>query len=619
MNREILLIEPNYKNKYPPMGLMKIATYYKMQGDRVTFFKGDLKELVLNDIYEKLLFQLYSNDNTIFWEKLKPDIINYIKKGSKASLENLKEFTTSSIVLDLFSYYRKFYLNGSYFLPEHRKYDRVGITTLFTFHWNITIETINFAKELCKNIDDVMVGGVLASILPKEVEQATGIKPFVGTISTAGVLDDNDIIVDTLPLDYSILEEIDYDYPAKNAYYAYTTRGCVNKCKFCAVPRLEPNYTDYLPVISQIDIANKRFGEKKDLLLMDNNILASDKLEDIIGEIKKAGFDKKTKFTQPNLFEIAIENLKSDYNDKGYIRNIVKQYRAIIEKYSVEEIQDIYDILEENNLLDFHTATKENILDTYEDVKDIFEKFYKVSPKTRYVDFNQGIDARLINKTNMKLLAEIPIRPVRIAFDSWKLEKKYTKAVKTAVACGHKHLSNYLLYNYLDKPEDLYYRLKLNVDLCDELDANIYSFPMKYHPIEDPKYFSNRNYIGKHWNRKFIRTVQAVLNSTKGKIGTGKSFFEKAFGSNIDEYFKLLYMPEAMIIYRMHFENNGLTDSWWGKYSALTDEEKDIINPIIHTNIFNDIDNLGLDSKLLDVLYYYKIKREDAEKEIRGK
>ena len=45
MNRKVLLVEPNYKNKYPPMGLMKLATYYRQSGDDVRFFKGDLRDL----------------------------------------------------------------------------------------------------------------------------------------------------------------------------------------------------------------------------------------------------------------------------------------------------------------------------------------------------------------------------------------------------------------------------------------------------------------------------------------------------------------------------------------------------------------------------------------------
>ena len=36
----ILLVEPDYDNKYPPIGLMKIATYYKSKGDYVEFYKG---------------------------------------------------------------------------------------------------------------------------------------------------------------------------------------------------------------------------------------------------------------------------------------------------------------------------------------------------------------------------------------------------------------------------------------------------------------------------------------------------------------------------------------------------------------------------------------------------
>ena len=53
---------------------------------------------------------------------------------------------------------------------------------------------------------------------------------------TSVVGDDNDINVDELPLDYDILEQVDYKYPAGDNYFAYTTRGCPNHCSFCAVP-----------------------------------------------------------------------------------------------------------------------------------------------------------------------------------------------------------------------------------------------------------------------------------------------------------------------------------------------------------------------------------------------
>lgn len=617
MSRKVLLVEPNYKNKYPPMGLMKIATYYRNLGDEVTFFKGDLRDLVLDDTYEDLKAQLYANDSSIFWEKYKPHICMYLKKGVKDEFDQIPLANENVIIKSLLKYYRKYFYNKDYFLPENRKYDRVGITTLFTFYWDITIETINFAKKLCKTPDGVMVGGVMATILADRVEEATGIRPYKGTLSKPGILDDNDMVIDTLPLDYSILEEIDYKYPASDGYLAYMTRGCINKCAFCAVPKLEPEYKSYLPIAEQVRWASEKFGGKKDLLLLDNNVLASCQFNQIIDEIKNAGFTADAMFVEPNMFEVAVKNLREGYNEKAYIKRVVREYKMLIKKMG-SKIQDIYDLLESNYLLEPYTAKKEAILETYEKVKPYFEEIYsKKRPRKRFVDFNQGIDSRLITDENMEKLFEIPIRPVRIAFDHWKLHETYEKSVRTAVEHGHSNLSNYVLYNFKDKPVELYKRLRLNVDLCEELGVSIYSFPMKYHPIEDPEYFSNRDYIGEHWNRKFIRTIQAVLNSTKGKVGKGLSFFEKAFGADEKEFEKLLYMPEAMIIYRLYFEEVGITQKWWDCFCSLSEEQLSQAKEIIHTNIFDSYEETISDPKVLELLSYYRITRDDAEKAMR--
>lgn len=630
MNRKVLLIEPNYKNKYPPMGLMKIATYYRMQNDDVRFYKGDMKSLAVQLICEDLIEHLEIVYPEIFWKEYYPVLFQFIKIGKYSILEDCDVFASDD-VLDIVKEFRKRYRDKEYFTKP--RFDKVGITTLFTFYWDITIDTINFAKQLCKKEEDVMVGGIMSTLLPDEVYEATGIHPFEGLLDKPGAIDPGDsLIIDQLPLDYSILDEIDYVYPANNAYFAYMTRGCVNKCKFCAVPRLEPEYCDYISLKEQIKITNERFGTQRDLLLLDNNVLASKCYEEIIEEIKECGFGQGATYSAPNEYEITIKNLQDSYNDRAYIRKAVKIYMDIVDRLKDEdERSNLYMKFEEKHCLYHYTATKEAILDLDEVVRPLYEKTHKPSKKKRIVDFNQGIDSRLITPENMSKLAEVNIYPLRIAFDHWKLHDIYEKSVKTAVKSGIRNLSNYLLYNFEDKPEELYYRLEMNVKLCEELDASIYSFPMKYHPINDPEFFMNRDYIGKHWNRKFIRAVQAVLNSTKGKIGRGKEFFEEAFGSDINEFHKILWMPETFIIYRRQYDAKlraklaekykshsdkdcDLANEWWDKFNGLSSEKKERAKEIIAHNKFKDGEYQCDDAEIEAVLWYYKTTRNDAEK-----
>jgi len=367
--------------------------------------------------------------------------------------------------------------------------------------------------------------------------------------------------------------------------------------------------------------------------------LASEYYPQIIQEIIDCGFSKGAKFKQPNLLEIAIRNLNDEVNDRAYI---LKSWRLIQEFYESLKGEDSYAvncIREKYHIDKFLTSTKENLIAAYDEIKPLYEKHHQPGlGRLRFVDFNQGLDARLFTPEKAELLGKTAIRPVRIAFDNIKTEKKYVEAVKMCVKAGIKDFSNYLLYNFDDRPDDLYNRLRINVDLCDELNISIYSFPMKFHPIRktdemDEDYSHNRDYIGVHWNRKYIRAIQAILNSTKGKIGRGTSFFHKAFGSNLDEYHKLLEMPERLLIYRFFFEwlsteaaiaignkkfghsfESISTQAWWNCYceckKAISPAEWESVKLFIHTNDFDSSSDRFTNPLIIKLLSFYENNRK---------
>jgi len=643
VKKKALLIEPNYSNKFPPVGLMKIATYFRNKPEwEVVFYKGDLKAFVIERIIEHLVSDLMDNDTSdINWHIYKDILTEFVKTRKKEHLEKLplENTDTAPLLLSYINEAKDYYWKGTW---EHNpEWDYVGVTTLFTFYWDITVETINFAKKLVKDTNNLMVGGVLASIQPIELEKATGIKPHIGILGPGGIDPDDTQNIDELELDYSILDEIDYQYDMSNAYYRYTTRGCIRHCPFCAVPTLEPKYQSYIPLKCTIDKVNELYGAQKDLLLMDNNVLASEDFPKIIQEIIDSGFGKGSLFVQPDLLAISIRNLNNHVNDRAYTKKSWKLIQDFYDSIKGEDSFLVYQIREKYHIEKFLTSTRENLIEAYNELKPIYEKHRKPGKgKMRFVDFNQGVDARLFTTEKVNLLSKIAIRPLRIAFDDLKTEQKYCEAIRMSVRAGMKDFSNYLLYNFHDHPDDLYKRLEINVNLCDELGVSIYSFPMKYHPIRktddmDLDYSHNRDYIGKYWNRKYIRAIQAVLNSTKGKIGRGTSFFKKAFGSDIEEYRKLLEMPETMIIYRFFYEwlgtkaaheiakkilgsdtiCNRSVSAWWTDFErcrlSLPEEQWNLVLDYIHKNNFDDVELHFNDKCILKLLTHYSNSRKE--------
>ena len=141
-------IEPNYKNKYPPIGLMKISSYFKSKGDYVFFSKGLLPH----------------GDVAMF--------------------------------------------------------DKVFITTLFTFDFDICVDTIRYYIEIV-GTERVFVGGIAATIMPQNFANAIpGVNILTGQLTSSSILGyDDNINIDILELDYDILWDIAYEYPASDSYF----------------------------------------------------------------------------------------------------------------------------------------------------------------------------------------------------------------------------------------------------------------------------------------------------------------------------------------------------------------------------------------------------------------
>ncbi|MBM7616162.1 hypothetical protein [Alkaliphilus hydrothermalis] len=527
----ILLVEPDYKNKYPPMGLMKISSYHKSRGDYVLFYKGKL-------------------NNSRIW-------------------------------------------------------DRIYITTLFTFDYKKVVDTINFYKSQVTSLDNIYVGGIMASILYKDLSNDTGLQNIlVGRLTYSEMIGfDDNVNIDQLPLDYDILNDIQYKYPAGDNFFAYTSRGCVNKCSFCAVPFLEGKLDITNDIRTQISTIRDKYGDKRNLLLLDNNILGlkEEELEKIVNDLNELGFVKEPNYVKPLKVDVLVKAYYRHIEEGRSPINIMTEFSLFLHKLQEKKLSKSNRKIIKDIISDIGTIYEDEIqciLDNYDKIREIEKKYSYKIPVQRYVDFNQGLDARELTEDKMKILSRLPIRPFRIAYDDISFTDIYTRALTLAHKYDASEFSNYILYNYNDKPEDLYKRLEKNLELSEEFNKHIYSFPMKYEAINQ----KSRTYVGVYWNKHYLKIIKAILNVSKGVFGGDRSFFEKAFGKNIEEYYEILSMPKDLVTYRMYFEKIGVTAQWKKLYNGLTINEK-----IELINLVSNGDYDSNNKKLIHIMPYYKI------------
>jgi len=135
------------------------------------------------------------------------------------------------------------------------------------------------------------------------------------------------------------------------------------------------------------------------------------------------------------------------------------------------------------------------------------------------VDFNQGLDARLVTEEVAHGLKDLRIPTIRLAYDFPSMRESVRKAVAFLREAGLtnrrvRHICSYVLYNYKDKPEDLFERVR------DLLAWGVAAYPMRYQPLSGEYAFEKDSYVSPEWTPKELDMVAAA----RRVIGYGGAF-----------------------------------------------------------------------------------------------
>lgn len=303
------------------------------------------------------------------------------------------------------------------------KPSKIYITSLFTYSWKPVHEAIEFYHSEFPDVP-IIAGGIYATLMPQNIKRAF---PFVKI--HLGLHPDAENMFPA----YHLLKQVD-KWKGWDRSIVFTSRGCIRKCPFCVVPRLEGRMKDKKPSIMDLIHPNH-----KKVTIWDNNFLASPYAKSMLKELGDHGIE---------------------------------------------------------------------------------------------ADFNQGLDARLMDEETAGLLADVKSKTIHMAYD-WPWEGPYIqKAIDLLGDAGYnrKNLIFYMLYNFFDEqhkkgdtPADFLLRLK------NLMEWGASSYPMRYIPLDS---LEKNKYVSPLWSQQQLEMVAKA----RRVIGFGGSFVPyKAFISKIED------------------------------------------------------------------------------------
>lgn len=274
--------------------------------------------------------------------------------------------------------------------------DEIKVTSLFTWAWRPVWEAVAFYRALFPRAK-VSLGGIYATLMPDHAHDSGAHEVVTGLTHEAE---------DLMP-DYELVPEW---HRKRAASIMFSHRGCIRRCDFCAVPRLEGK-----PFQSRQSngIGHLIHENHKRVILWDNNVLGEAHWRDLFAELR----------------ELDVE-----------------------------------------------------------------------------IDFNQGLDARLVTEEVALQLTNFRMPTIRFAYDFPGMRKGMARAVENLRAAGLSprrlsHICCYVLYNYRDTPEDLFERVR------DLLAWGIAAYPMRYQPLTGDQALEKDTYVSPNWTVEELNMV----------------------------------------------------------------------------------------------------------------
>lgn len=132
--------------------------------------------------------------------------------------------------------------------------------------------------------------------------------------------------------------------------------------------------------------------------------------------------------------------------------------------------------------------------------EDVFQELEEANLE---IDFNQGIDARLIDIKVVERLKRLKIPIVRLAYDTLGIREYLKSAIDLLKEAGFsgRRILVYCLYNNpfeKDTPETFLSRLQ------DLIDWGVVGYPMRYEPLEPRQ---KNTYVSPYWTHEQLEAV----------------------------------------------------------------------------------------------------------------